>query len=253
MNPTVSKSGFKPAGVLLAALLTIFFFIADTNYAAAQNEGKQLFEKNCTICHKIGGGKLVGPELMGVTQRREKAWLAKFIKNSKELIDAGDPIAVKVYEENNKIPMLSFTQLSDAEINSIIDYIDKWEPEKEKTFTVDVNKREGFSQTEILRGERLFYGLIPFEQGGTKACNSCHNTITSDSLNWNPSARELAIAHMEKDGMNIYKSMGEPTSDVMRKAHENLNSQNRKSFTSLLFFLTTTIKVKKNTRVFPIN
>jgi hypothetical protein len=72
------------------------------------------------------------------------------------MIDAGDPIAVKVYEENSKIPMLSFTQLSDNEINSIIDYIDKWEPEKEKVFTVDVNKKEGFSHTEILRGERLF-------------------------------------------------------------------------------------------------
>lgn len=219
MNPTASKTGFRPAGIFLAALLTIFFFIADTGNAMAQDEGKQLFEKNCAVCHKIGGGKLVGPELLGVTQRREKDWLIKFIRNSKDLIDAGDPIAVKVYEENNKIPMQAFTNLSDGEINSIINYIDKWEPEKEKVFTVDVNKKEGFSQTEILRGERLFYGLIPFEQGGTTACVSCHNTITSDTLNWNPSAKDLAASFMAKEGMNIYKSMGEPSSEVMGKSH----------------------------------
>jgi cytochrome c553 len=53
----------------------------------------------------------------------------------------------------------------------------------------------------------------------TSACVSCHNTITNDTLNWNPSAKELALAFMEKDGMNIYKSMAEPTSDVMRKTH----------------------------------
>ncbi len=219
MNPTASKTGLKPAGVLLAALLTIIFFIADTGFVNAQNEGKQLFEKNCQVCHKLGGGKLVGPELLGVTQRRDKAWIAKFIRNSKEMIDAGDPVAVKVYEENSKIPMLTFTNLSDAEISSIIDYIEKWEPEKEKVFTVDINKKEGFAETEILRGERLYYGLIPFEQGGTKSCVSCHNTVTADSLNWSPSAMDLADAFMEKDGMNIYKSMGEPGSDVMRKAH----------------------------------
>jgi hypothetical protein len=33
MNPTASNSGFRPAGVLLAALLTIVFFIADTGSA----------------------------------------------------------------------------------------------------------------------------------------------------------------------------------------------------------------------------
>ncbi len=89
MNPTASKSGFTPTGIILAALLTIFFFIADSGIANAQNEGKQLFEKNCQVCHKIGGGKLVGPELLGVTERRERDWIAKFIRNSKAMIDAG--------------------------------------------------------------------------------------------------------------------------------------------------------------------
>lgn len=213
-NPDNKRFPVRQIWLFCALLLLL-----SPQYARAQADGKKLFEKNCTVCHKLGGGKLVGPELMGITKIRERAWLVKFIHNSKELIDSGDPIAVKVFEENNKIPMQAFTNLSDAEVNSIIDYIDKWEPEAEKTFSVDVNKKDGFTHAEVLRGERMFFGLIPFEKGGKTACNTCHNTVTSDTLNWSPSANDLAQSFLDVNGMNIYASMAEPASDVMTKAH----------------------------------
>ncbi|HAH58750.1 MAG: c-type cytochrome [Lentimicrobiaceae bacterium] len=197
---------------------TILMLLAP-EHARAQSEGKKLFEKNCSVCHKLGGGKLVGPELVGITQIRDREWLVKFIHDSKALIESGDPLAVQVFEENNKIPMQAFPNLSDSEVNAIIDYIDAWEPEAEKTFTVDVNQKTGFTHTEILRGERMFYGLIPFENGGKTACNSCHNTVISDTLNWSPSAADLAQSFMDPNGMNIYASMAEPGSEVMTKAH----------------------------------
>lgn len=221
MRHSIATSIFRKAiaGILPLLVLSIFLPAG----SMAQNDGKKLFEKHCTVCHKLGEGKLVGPELVGITKVREREWLVKFIRNSKELIDAGDPVAVKVFEENNKIPMQAFTNLSDAEINGIIDYIENWEPPKAQEFTADVNKKEGFTETEILRGERMFYGLIPFENGGTTACNSCHYTKNSDSLNWSPSAIDLAHAFMEKDGMNIYASMSEPASSVMEKPTRIIN------------------------------
>jgi mono/diheme cytochrome c family protein len=43
-------------------------------------KGQEAFaNKGCTACHKIGGGKLVGPDLKGVTARRDETWIKKMI------------------------------------------------------------------------------------------------------------------------------------------------------------------------------
>lgn len=42
--------------------------------------GLEVFaEKGCTACHKVGGGKLVGPDLKGVTARRDETWIKRMI------------------------------------------------------------------------------------------------------------------------------------------------------------------------------
>lgn len=82
-------------------------------------------EKNfqqCKACHTIGGGKLVGPDLKGITERREEAWLIKFIQNSQAMVQAGDELAVKVFEENLKIPMPAHN-LTDDQVKGILLYI----------------------------------------------------------------------------------------------------------------------------------
>lgn len=57
--------------------------VPDVSYSTAQadiDKGKEVFaQKGCNGCHKIGGGKLVGPDLKGVTGRRDKEWIAKMI------------------------------------------------------------------------------------------------------------------------------------------------------------------------------
>ena len=54
-----------------------------------------------------------------------------------------------------------------------------------------IYKRTDFSAEDLIRGERLFYGLVYF---GDKSinCASCHNTNVSDTLNWNPDALEIS-------------------------------------------------------------
>lgn len=234
---------------IFKALIFLATFIP---LSAFSQEGKELFQRNCSVCHLIGEGKLVGPDLMGVTERRDREWLVKFITNSQEVIKAGDPVAVKLFEEYKKSIMPPFTQFSENEINSIIDYLDKWEPAKTEVLTVDVNKKTGFKHDEMLRGERLFYGLIPLEAGGSFNCTDCHNTVTSDTLNWNPSAVDLARSFVDPKGMKIYQSMAQPVSQRMEVAHKGIkmNEQEIYYITAYLSHLSTTELTKHKT--FPV-
>lgn len=84
-------------------------------------KGKEIFNTNCAACHKLDA-KATGPALRGVGAKFDKAWIYKWVHNSGDLIKSGDAQAVKVFEENNKIPMTPFPQLSEADIDNIIAY-----------------------------------------------------------------------------------------------------------------------------------
>jgi len=67
-------------------------------------KGKELFgTKGCTACHTVGGGRLVGPDLKGVTERRDKQWIIHMILNP-DSMQQHDPIAKQLLEEY-KVPM----------------------------------------------------------------------------------------------------------------------------------------------------
>ena len=84
-------------------------------------KGKELFNSNCAACHKLDA-KSTGPQLRGVADKYEAAWLHKWIRNSSDLIKSGDAQAVKVFEDNNKAVMSPFPQLTDADIDNILAY-----------------------------------------------------------------------------------------------------------------------------------
>ncbi len=74
--------------------------------SAAVPEGEAIFTQKCTACHTIGKGKLVGPDLSGVTTRREESWLTRQIKEPDRLIAENDPIVMELLKESNNVPMV---------------------------------------------------------------------------------------------------------------------------------------------------
>jgi len=83
--------------------------------------GKALFNTNCAACHKMDA-KSTGPAIRGVGEKHSMTWLYDWIHNSSAMIKSGDPVAVKLFEENNRQVMTPFPQLSTKDIDDIIAY-----------------------------------------------------------------------------------------------------------------------------------
>ncbi|GAA4445214.1 hypothetical protein GCM10023188_48080 [Pontibacter saemangeumensis] len=116
----------KSSLALVAGLLLVGSPAAQAQDAVA---GKAIFEGNCTACHSLEAD-IVGPALKDVHKRRGDEWLVSFIKNSQEMVQAGDKDAVVLFEKFNKVPMPAFGgSLSDEDISNVIAYI-KAESEK---------------------------------------------------------------------------------------------------------------------------
>ena len=79
---------------LLAGIVVISILISPSRNGWAQDPGEQVFNTTCFACHTIGGGRLIGPDLAGVHEKRSQEWLEKFIKSSQSMINAGDTEAV---------------------------------------------------------------------------------------------------------------------------------------------------------------
>ena len=80
----------------------------------------------------------------------------------------------------------------------------------------------GHSEDEIKRGQRFFMGLLPFEREH-QACVSCHNLRQTDTLNWNPSAMDIALKYASMDTTAFKSVVMEPSGKVMSASHQNFD------------------------------
>lgn len=110
---------------LIASLFVLPGLVRSPLYAQ-ETDPVKLFQV-CSACHLIGKGKLIGPDLYGVNERHSQEWLIRFIRNSQEMVQAGDPAAVKLWEDHNKIPMPP-NDYTDEQIIILLDYIRNYDP-----------------------------------------------------------------------------------------------------------------------------
>ena len=83
--------------------------------------GAGLFKaKTCYSCHSIGNGKLVGPDLKGLFERRDEVWVRKFILDPTSMT-ASDPIAIKLKAEY--MTQMPNPILTPEELNQLIAYL----------------------------------------------------------------------------------------------------------------------------------
>lgn len=104
-----------------------------SDYAAAPelrqiSSGEMMFRDRCSSCHVISGGltptrnaRPLGPDLFGVTQRREDAWLRRWLAEPDAMVAEGDPVATAMAAQW-EVVMPNFG-LDAGEIDALVDYM----------------------------------------------------------------------------------------------------------------------------------
>jgi protein SCO1 len=98
------------------------------SYAEARpidiSKGQFLFESRCGACHSLGDGDKMGPDLLGVTSRRERAWLVRYVVAPDRLLAEKDPLAVALFEKygGTRMPNVG---LGPADVTDIVSYLEK--------------------------------------------------------------------------------------------------------------------------------
>ncbi|MBF8457814.1 c-type cytochrome [Kaistella sp. G5-32] len=111
-------------------LIAIYVLLSTSASIYAQGDaknGEKLFKANCVACHALDK-QLVGPALGGIVDKVKKesnldtSWLKKWIKDNKSLRESGDKDAIAIFEKFNKVEMLAFPNLTDKDIDDILEY-----------------------------------------------------------------------------------------------------------------------------------
>lgn len=209
--PTLLRGLFGAHRALLAMALVLVAVTATISRAEAAT-GAENFAAICAACHTVGGGKRVGPDLQGVTERRTEEWLLKFIKSSQSMVKSGDPVAVALFEEF-KIAMPDTTFSSD-EIKEILAFIKSGGP------VADGASLRPATPADVQKGQELFQGITRLQNGGPP-CNSCHHVKNDAVIGGGVLARELTSVFGKMGSPGVHAILGKPPFPVMEQAYRD--------------------------------
>lgn len=96
----------------------------DAYMANHGTDGKALFQSNCASCHSVFKD-MTGPALSGISRRLPDRKLAhKWVRNPAGVLKSGDVYFNTLKKKFNDVQMTPFPDLSDAEIDAILDYVE---------------------------------------------------------------------------------------------------------------------------------
>ena len=182
----------------------------------AQDAAK-FFEENCTVCHTIGEGPLSGPDLKGVTQRKDREWLIQFLRDPEAVINKGDAYAKQLQQAAGGIVMPTFPEMTPALASAVLDLVearssgsaqpsaavktaspDSASVSVEPAAVVEISDRP-FTPRDVEQGMQIFGGTRPLANGGP-ACFSCHGMRGFGGLGGGRLAPDLTRVYERKRG-----------------------------------------------------
>ncbi len=94
------------------------------------SSGESLFRTRCAACHIIGlrdqvpaaqNARFLGPDLLNVTQRRDRAWLARWLAEPDKMLAEKDPLALELHAKHGGVSMPNMA-LNEQDVAALIEY-----------------------------------------------------------------------------------------------------------------------------------
>lgn len=195
-------------GLTLAFLLAFLATVARVAFAkppAQASDGEALFKEKCAACHTIGSGDLVGPDLQGVTERQDQAWLKQWILAPDQALASGDPIATELFKKYNSIPMPNLG-LTPDQVDALLAYLGGGATTGGAGAELPVG--------DATSGKAYFVGDKRLENGGPH-CISCHSIAGLGSLGGGNLGPDLTTSGFVKSSAAFASFMSAPSTQTM--------------------------------------
>ncbi|MBE0576121.1 MAG: c-type cytochrome [Desulfuromonadales bacterium] len=217
--------------------------VAATAAVAAQPTGKQLtklaeegeglFNQRCIACHTLGqGDRVTGPDLAGVTERRDHQWLIDFITNPEKMLASGDPLAKELQQKFPNLQMPA-QKMEPGQMDALLTYLAHPEEVAHHPAEVATPKLTG----DHARGEALFIGTTAFSGGGAP-CLACHGIANAGlgraaGASYGPDLSSTFADFGEEDLLDMLVELPFPSMEAIY-ATRPLNEQERADLSAFM-------------------
>lgn len=167
--------------------------------AGQAQEAADFFRQNCVSCHTVGGGRLTGPDLKNVTQRKEREWLVEFLQSPQGMMDKGDPYALKLQQEARGVVMPTISGMSKDRAQALLAMLDAESKLPKSQFAGMQISDRPFTAYDISQGKVMFTGDRRLANGGP-ACISCHTVKGTGALGGGRLAPDLTRVYERLQG-----------------------------------------------------
>jgi mono/diheme cytochrome c family protein len=134
---------------------------------SAQDDPAVFYEDNCASCHSIGEGVIGGPDLKGVTARRDRAWLIQFLLKPEAF--ASDPVVKRMIDEADGAEMETTEGLTPELAEALLQLIEQ----RSGVAAAPARPERPVTATDVELGRAIFMGRTKLTASGAP-CIACH-------------------------------------------------------------------------------
>ncbi len=207
------KYYLRKTSIIVVAMLATILGKAD--------DGKDLYNKTCAPCHTIGKGRLVGPDLKNISERRNADWIVAFVQSSQSLINNGDADAAAIYKEYNNL-LMPDQPLNVSQVQSVMVYINgagSGAPERDNQKPIP-NMLANATKDDVTDGLLFFTGKQSLTNGGA-SCISCHKVKDDRIFSSGTLAKELTETHGIMGSAGVSAILKSPPFPAMGDTYKN--------------------------------